>query len=190
MLLELRFSIYTLGLGAGTFLAALYGMNLKNFMEESDLGFWGVSAFSALICGMVLMYGMGRLRRVQRVSMWGECGPERGLGLGSAKRVAKELKAPSAEETGRGLWGLGQGTASAGIGALGSSAEIRAERLRKMGEKVEKQHHYGHHGHPARRRKADVRTPANGEVGEASSGLGNTPSGLGAKPTGGSAAFD
>lgn len=39
MLLELRFSIFTLGIGAGTFVAALYGMNLKNFLEESNIGF-------------------------------------------------------------------------------------------------------------------------------------------------------
>ncbi|KAF2434793.1 Mg2+ transporter protein, partial [Tothia fuscella] len=80
MLLELRFSVCTLGLGAGTFLAALYGMNLKNFIEESDIGFWGVSGFSALVSVIVLMYGLRQLRRVQRVSMWGEFGPERGLG--------------------------------------------------------------------------------------------------------------
>jgi hypothetical protein len=76
MLLELRFSIWTLGIGAGTFIAALYGMNLKNFFEESDAGFVGVS----IICGVgsvvAIMYGLRLLRRVQRVSMWGNhCPP-------------------------------------------------------------------------------------------------------------------
>lgn len=71
MLLDLKFSIGTLGLGGGTFVAALYGMNLKNFIEESDFGFWGVSgwcfAFSVFVC----MAGLRKLRKVQRVSMWG-----------------------------------------------------------------------------------------------------------------------
>jgi hypothetical protein len=76
MLLELRFSVWTLGLGAGTFIAALYGMNLKNFIEESDAGFWGISAICSVFSVVVLVYGLNRLRRVQRVSMWGnDCGP-------------------------------------------------------------------------------------------------------------------
>ncbi|KAJ9635380.1 magnesium ion transporter [Coniosporium tulheliwenetii] len=72
MLLDLKFSIGTLGLGAGTFVAALYGMNLKNFIEESDLGFWGVSAWCAVFTAIVCSVGLNRLRKVQRVSMWGE----------------------------------------------------------------------------------------------------------------------
>ncbi|KAF2499790.1 cora-domain-containing protein [Lophium mytilinum] len=74
MLLELRFSIFTLGLGAGTFVAALYGMNLKNFLEESDLGFGAISAWCTLFGVIVCVYGIKHLRKVQRVSMWGEHG--------------------------------------------------------------------------------------------------------------------
>jgi magnesium transporter len=71
MLLELRFSVWTLGLTSGTFIAALYGMNLKNWIEEHDLGFWGVSATCAVVSVVVLVMGLTRLRKVQRVSMWG-----------------------------------------------------------------------------------------------------------------------
>jgi len=74
MLLDLKFSIGTLGIGSGAFVAALYGMNLKNFIEESDLGFWGVSGWCAAFSVMVCMYGLTKLRKVQRVSMWGESG--------------------------------------------------------------------------------------------------------------------
>jgi magnesium transporter len=74
MLLDLKFSIGTLGIGSGAFIAALYGMNLKNFIEESDFGFLGVSGFSAVFAGIVCMYGLHKLRKVQRVSMWGEQG--------------------------------------------------------------------------------------------------------------------
>ena len=74
MLLDLKFSIGTLGIGSGAFVAALYGMNLKNFMEESDLGFVGVSAWSFVFAAIVCSYGLTKLRRVQRVSMFGEQG--------------------------------------------------------------------------------------------------------------------
>jgi len=74
MLLDLKFSIGTLGIGAGAFVAALYGMNLKNFIEDSDLGFMGVSIWSVVFAGIICGYGLTKLRRVQRVSMWGEAG--------------------------------------------------------------------------------------------------------------------
>lgn len=77
MLLELRFSVFTLGLGSGTFVAALYGMNLKNFLEESDLGFTGISLWCTVFGTIVCIWGLNRLRRVQRVSMWGEPKPKR-----------------------------------------------------------------------------------------------------------------
>ncbi|KAL8773514.1 MAG: hypothetical protein Q9209_001618 [Squamulea sp. 1 TL-2023] len=72
MLLDLKFSIGTLGIGSGAFIASLYGMNLKNFLEESDFGFFGVSASSFIFAAIVCSYGLGKLRKVQRVSMWGE----------------------------------------------------------------------------------------------------------------------
>ena len=72
MLLDLKFSIGTLGIGSGAFVASLYGMNLKNFIEESDLGFWGVTAWSFVFAAVVCVYGLKKLRKVQRVSMWGE----------------------------------------------------------------------------------------------------------------------
>ena len=77
MLLDLKFSIGTLGTGAGAFVAALYGMNLKNFIEESDLGFLGMLGCSFALAALVCGYGLSKLRRVQRVSMWGEQGRSR-----------------------------------------------------------------------------------------------------------------
>lgn len=74
MLLDLKFSIGTLGIGSGAFVASLYGMNLKNFIEESDLGFVGVTAWSFIFAAVVCTYGLKKLRKVQRVSMWGEQG--------------------------------------------------------------------------------------------------------------------
>ena len=74
MLLDLKFSIGTLGIGSGAFIASLYGMNLKNFVEESDFGFLTTSAMSFVFAAMVCSYGLVKLRKVQRVSMWGEQG--------------------------------------------------------------------------------------------------------------------
>ena len=74
MLLDLKFSIGTLGIGSGAFIASLYGMNLKNFIEESDLGFLGMTGCSLIFAAMVCMYGLKKLGRLQRVSMWGEQG--------------------------------------------------------------------------------------------------------------------
>lgn len=74
MLLDLKFSIGTLGIGSGALLAGLYGMNLKNFIEESDLGFAGVTGATFVGAIIVWVIGLHKLRRVQRVSMWGERG--------------------------------------------------------------------------------------------------------------------
>ncbi|KAF5855439.1 magnesium ion transporter, partial [Aspergillus alliaceus] len=74
MLLDLKFSIGTLGLATGTLFSALYGMNLKNFIEESDLGFGAVSVTCFAITAVVCVYGLAKLRKLQRVRMWGEAG--------------------------------------------------------------------------------------------------------------------
>ncbi|KAK9368801.1 hypothetical protein V1509DRAFT_622866 [Lipomyces kononenkoae] len=76
MLLELKFTIGALGLGGGALVAALYGMNLKNFMEDSVVGFWTVSAFASAIVGVIILIGLKNLRKVQRVTMMWEHGAE------------------------------------------------------------------------------------------------------------------
>ncbi|KFH43287.1 Mitochondrial inner membrane magnesium transporter-like protein [Hapsidospora chrysogenum ATCC 11550] len=72
MLLDLKFSIGTLGLAMGTFIAGLYGMNLENFIEETDWGFGSVTGASIVFSLFVCWYGLGRLRRVQRIKMGSE----------------------------------------------------------------------------------------------------------------------
>jgi magnesium transporter len=71
MLLELKFSVGTLGLAMGTFLAGLYGMNLENFIEETNWGFGAVTGTSAFFSLVVCWYGLVKLRKVQRVKMNG-----------------------------------------------------------------------------------------------------------------------
>lgn len=72
MLLEIKFSIGTLGLAGGTLVAGLYGMNLKNFIEESDLAFGGISVICFGLSWIICVYGMRKLRKIQKVRMWGE----------------------------------------------------------------------------------------------------------------------
>jgi len=72
MLLDLKFSVGTLGLAMGTFLAGLYGMNLENFIEETNWGFGGVTTMSMAFSLLVCWYGLTKLRKVQRVKMSGE----------------------------------------------------------------------------------------------------------------------
>ena len=94
MLLDLKFSIGTLGIGSGAFVASLYGMNLKNFIEESDFAFIGVSSWAFVFSAIICMYGLHKLRRTQRLSMWGEGGKGRkgwmsNLGPGSGAPAAQ-----------------------------------------------------------------------------------------------------
>ena len=72
MLLDLKFSVGTLGLAMGTFIAGLYGMNLENFIEETSWGFLGVTGVSILFSLWVCRYGLLKLRKVQRVKMQGD----------------------------------------------------------------------------------------------------------------------
>ncbi|KAJ9612618.1 magnesium ion transporter [Cladophialophora chaetospira] len=72
MLLEIKFSIGTLGLAGGTLIAGLYGMNLNNFIEETDWGFGSVSVICFGLSWMICIYGMRKLSKVQKVRMWGE----------------------------------------------------------------------------------------------------------------------
>mgnify|MGYP004701499749 FL=1 len=66
MLLEVRFQIGMLGLSCGSALAALYGMNLKNYIEESNFGFpavcLGVFTFSITAITLCLR----RLRKMTK----------------------------------------------------------------------------------------------------------------------------
>lgn len=121
MLLDLKFSIGTLSLSSAGFIAALYGMNLKNFIEESDIGFAGVSGWSLVFASIVCGYGLSRLRRVQRVSMWGESGV--GTGKGSGKRIE-----------GKGSWrNLDEGDAGA-VGLLEGAARRERGRTLRLGK--------------------------------------------------------
>lgn len=69
MLLDLKFTVGTLGLAMGTFIAGLYGMNLEVFIDETTWGFGLITGISVILSLAVCKYGMVKLRKVQRVRM-------------------------------------------------------------------------------------------------------------------------
>lgn len=97
MLLELQFSVYTLGLALGTFLAGLYGMNLENYIEETQYGFPLVSVGSTIAGVLVLWLGLVKLRKVQRVRM-----------SQPSKRPRKGLVPEQSDRDNLGQYGLSQ----------------------------------------------------------------------------------
>ncbi|AET39851.1 Mrs2p Ecym_5061 [Eremothecium cymbalariae DBVPG len=69
MLFELKVTIYTLGFTVATVIPAFYGMNLKNFIEESTFGFGSVFVFSIASALAVTAANFKALRRVTRLTM-------------------------------------------------------------------------------------------------------------------------
>lgn len=139
MLLDLKFSILTLSITAGTFVAALYGMNLKNFIEESDVGFYGISAWCTVFGCLVAVYGLTKLRKVQRLSMWGHGGgtktTNRGWGLGAWGGRSPRLDGGGGEglnELMQRERALAKRLASAGAKRL-AKAEARADEAARSG---------------------------------------------------------
>lgn len=69
MLFELKVTIYTLGFTIATLLPAFYGMNLKNFIEESNLGFAGIMLASVVIALLITSANFKTLRSVQKLTL-------------------------------------------------------------------------------------------------------------------------
>lgn len=69
MLLSLRFSIGLLSMGAGLFIAAAYGMNLENFIEEQDYGLGAVIAVSMISIVVLFVYSLKHLNKLQKITI-------------------------------------------------------------------------------------------------------------------------
>ncbi|KAL6454097.1 LPE10 Mitochondrial inner membrane magnesium transporter LPE10 [Candida maltosa Xu316] len=69
MLLGLKFSTGLLSMCLTLYIAALYGMNLENFIEESDGGFELVIAVSAIALLGLLLFSTKQLKKVEKVTM-------------------------------------------------------------------------------------------------------------------------
>ncbi|KAF2479746.1 hypothetical protein BDY17DRAFT_304532 [Neohortaea acidophila] len=157
MLLDLKFSIGTLGISAGMFIAALYGMNLKNFIEEDSLGFAGVSALCTAATIGCCVWAFKRLRKVQRIRMWGEAGSNQKQMTGDRRRWS-EIDPPPVQwdrqehlkhEHGKPLHGSGKGLAE-------TVAGIKHEEKWRQWKEKEWQHNEHHHGMEGKHRKREV----------------------------------
>ncbi|CAH6722070.1 mitochondrial inner membrane magnesium transporter Mrs2p [[Candida] jaroonii] len=71
MLFELKVSIYTLGITVATLIPAFYGMNLKNFIEDSNVGFGLIVLFSVVQGILLTKFNMTTLKKVQTLTMGG-----------------------------------------------------------------------------------------------------------------------
>ncbi|KAK6460809.1 mitochondrial MRS2-like protein [Scheffersomyces coipomensis] len=69
MLLGLKFSIGLLSLGIALYVSALYGMNLENFIEESDGGFELICLISVIGLLILLRFSMKQLNKAEKVTM-------------------------------------------------------------------------------------------------------------------------
>ncbi|CCE85625.1 Piso0_005241 [Millerozyma farinosa CBS 7064] len=69
MLFELKVTIYTLGFTVATLLPAFYGMNLKNYIEESSYGFWAVVVASIIQGVLITNYSFRKLGKVQKLAI-------------------------------------------------------------------------------------------------------------------------
>ncbi|KAK5941637.1 magnesium ion transporter [Knufia obscura] len=93
MLFEIKVSIATLGLAGGTLIAGFYGMNLENFIEETNWGFAAVTGSSAIFSAWLCVYGLKKLRKVQKVRMWGESGMESFSAASAGRSATARLEA-------------------------------------------------------------------------------------------------
>lgn len=99
MLYELKVTIGTLGMTLGMFFASLYGMNLKNYIEESDYGFGAVTVSVFLIAGVVSVMNLRHLKRLKRISVHeGSYGlsssRSRHRGFLAARRAKSRIRSP------------------------------------------------------------------------------------------------
>ncbi|KAG7662820.1 MRS2 [[Candida] subhashii] len=92
MLFELKITIYTLGFTVATLLPAFYGMNLKNYIEESNIGF-GIVVVVSLIQGLFITWlNFKRLHKVQKLTMMGTGNPKASSAASKAKTKTTSLR--------------------------------------------------------------------------------------------------
>lgn len=76
MLLGLRFSVGLMSLGVALYVSALFGMNLENYIEETDEGFGVIVLISFLALFGFLLFTVNLLRKIQKVTMTGSARKE------------------------------------------------------------------------------------------------------------------
>ncbi|CDO71150.1 hypothetical protein BN946_scf184845.g20 [Trametes cinnabarina] len=67
--LDLKISILTMGIGVGTLLAGIFGMNLKSHIEEHEWAFYAMGAATIAFSLGAAMLGTRRLARIRKVGL-------------------------------------------------------------------------------------------------------------------------
>jgi len=67
--LDLKVSIVTMGLGVGTLVAGLFGMNLKSHIEDNEYAFGVMSVLSMTIAAIFAWRGLSILARIRKVGL-------------------------------------------------------------------------------------------------------------------------
>jgi len=78
--LDLKISIITMGLGVGTLIAGLFGMNLKSHFEENSYAFLVMSGLSLAFAGVCCIYAIRRLHQIRKVGPLSDNQPTPTLG--------------------------------------------------------------------------------------------------------------
>jgi magnesium transporter len=66
LLFELKLTVATMSVGTGALIASLFGMNLKNFMEDDPIAFGAVSAATLFTVGLTLAGAMRKVKVLSR----------------------------------------------------------------------------------------------------------------------------
>ncbi|KAI0747149.1 cora-domain-containing protein [Daedaleopsis nitida] len=67
--LDLKVSIWTMGIGIGTLVAGVFGMNLKNHFEEHEFAFYAMTALSFAASMSAAWYGVRTLSKIRKVGL-------------------------------------------------------------------------------------------------------------------------
>ncbi|KAI0790465.1 Mg2+ transporter protein cora-like protein [Abortiporus biennis] len=67
--LDLQVSILTMGIGVGTLVAGLFGMNLKSHLEEQDYAFLAMSVISMIVVSGFSWGGLHKLAKIRKVGL-------------------------------------------------------------------------------------------------------------------------
>lgn len=67
--LDLKVSILTMGIGIGTFVAGLFGMNLTSHIEDNEYAFIAMSSLSVVIASIFAITVLRRLARIRKVGL-------------------------------------------------------------------------------------------------------------------------
>lgn len=78
MLLGLKYSTGLMSMGILLYIAALYGMNLENFIEETNGGFEIVVVGSTIALVVLLRIGVKSLKKLEKITMSSLSGGENG----------------------------------------------------------------------------------------------------------------